>query len=248
MTEEDSSLSTTGLLADARDRLAANPAASVALLLAGALVAGADWYLLRSPVPTAGYEGIQDGRVTVAFEFVVSVVSRATVPPSALLHLKSRWLATAVGLELVAFLAVVAASAFALSRLLETRLTLPALARYGLVAALLGVGVGRVDFEGGAVLIGIPLIVAFLVVTVRLVPFPGRLVLGESVGTALRRSWTETRGHGWSLFGVVLVVGLANHLLASAPLAGPVGSGAMAAVHAGVVAAVIRRTGGETQL
>lgn len=237
----DSSISTRSILAGAYRRFAANPTALVALLVAGAVVAGADWFHLHDPVPVSEYEGVQQGRFEISFGFVVSVVSRTILRPSALLHLEPRWLVTTVGLELAAFVAIVAASSYALSRLLDVRLTLPAVLRYGLVSALLRFALGRVNFEGGAILVGIFFLMVFLVVVVRLVPFPGRLILGESFRTALGRSWDMTRGHGWSLFGVVLVVGLANHLLASVPLVGPVGSAAVGAVHAGIVATVIHQ-------
>lgn len=235
----DGRLSTTGVLAGACRRLAGNPRALAAMLLAGVVVAGVDWLRLHDPIPTTGYEGVQSGRVAFPFGVAVSVLSRTSVPASALLHLETGWLAATVGLELLSAATVVAASSYALARLLDVRLSLPAVLRYGAVVAFVRYGMVRANFEGEAVLVGIPLFVAALLVTVRLVPFPGRIVRGETVGTALRRSWAATRGHGWSLFGVVLVVGLANHALASVPVVGPVGSAAAGAVHAGAVATVI---------
>lgn len=232
-------LSTTGVLRGACRRLAGDPRALAAMLLAGVVVAGVDWLRLHDPVPTTGYKGIQSGRVAFPFGIVVSVLSRTSVPASALLHLETGWLAATVGLELLSVTAVVAASSYALTRLLDVRLSLSAVLRYGAVVALVRYGMVRASFEGGAVLVGIPLLVALILVTVRLVPFPGRIVRGESVRVALGRSWAATRGHGWSLFGVVLVVGLANHALASVPVVGPVGSAAAGAVHAGVVATVV---------
>lgn len=240
--ERNVGVSTTNVLAGARRRLAENPGALVALLVAGAVVAGGDWLHLHDPVPATEYEGVQQGRVAFPFGLAVTVLSRATVPPSALLHLKTGWLASTVGIELAGFVAVVVASSYALARLLAVRLALRAIIRYGLLVAFVQYGVVRLHFEGGAALVGIPLVVALTVAMVRLVPFPGRLVLGEPFGTAIRRSWASTRGDGWALLGVVLLVGLANHLLVSVPVVGPLGSAVAGAVHAGVVATVVART------
>jgi hypothetical protein len=233
--------STAAVLSGARDRLAAHPRALVACLLAGLVVAGVDWLLLHDAVPTVRYEGIEQGRIAATFRVVVAVESRARVPPSALLNLTPRWLAWTVGLVLAEYLAVVAASVYALAALLEVDLTAPAVLRYGALVAALWLGAGRITFEGGAVLFGLPLLIGFFVVAVRLVPLPGRVIRGDSIRAALGWSWRRARGHGWALFGVVLVVGVANHLLTSVPVVGPVGSGAVAALHAGVVATVCRR-------
>ena len=237
----DGSLSTVSVLAGALSRLGANPAALVALLLAGGAVAGIDWVRLHDPVPTVGYEGIQQGRVAVEFDVMVNVASRATTPASALLHLEPAWLAATVGLALVELAVVVAASSYALGRLLDVQPSPTAVARYGLAVALFRYSLLRATFDGGAVVVGLLLVAALFVVAVRLVLLPVGLLLGDSFGGAVRRSWRATRGHGWALLGVALVIGVANHLLVSVALVGPVGSGAVAAVHAGALAAVVSR-------
>jgi hypothetical protein len=227
---------TSAILGRARTRLVAHPRAFLALVFAGAAVAGIDWVQFHDAVPTTAYEGIQQGRVAATFRVIVAPESRATVPAGAFLHLRPAWLARTVGLVLGKYAAVVLASGYALARLLDVALDATALARYGAVVALLWVGVGRFTFEGGAVLLGLPLLIAFFYVAVRLVPLPARLLRGESLRTALGRSWGQTDGHGWALFGVVLVVGVATHLTTSVPVVGPVGSGAVAALHAAVAA------------
>lgn len=239
--ERSRELSTTGLLAGARDRLVRQPRAVLALVLAGAVVAGIDWVQLQDPVPTSGYEGIQEGRLATTFFVLVTVVSRASVPASAYVDLQPQWLATTGGLALLEIGVVTLASGYALATLLDVDLTPGALGRYGLAITALRVGVPRADFEGGAAVLAIPLLIAIFVVMVRLVPFPGLVIQGESIRVALGRSWDAARGHGWTLFGVVLLLGVANHLLVSVPVVGPVGSGAVAAVHAGVVATVLAR-------
>lgn len=235
-------ISAGALLSEAFRRLRTTPTAALALVVAGVVLTGIDWLRLHDPVPTVGFDGVQNGTFSVAFGVVVTVLSRANVPPSALVGMKTRWLAWTVGLELLAFVAVVGAGAYALSRLLDVPLTASAVAQYAGVVALLKLAFGNANFEGEAIVLAIPLLVVAFAVAVRLFAFPGLLVAGHPVGSALRRSWHRTAGFGWALVGVVVVVGGLNHLLASVPVVGPLGSALVGAVHAGAVAAFLRRT------
>ena len=234
-------ISTMSLLSDALRRLRANPGLVAAFVLAGSVVAGVDYLRARSPVPATEYSKFQTSDVNLAFEILVSVLPRNALAPSALVGLKPRWLLVTVGLELFAFVTVVVTCVYALGELLDTDPSSGALARYGVLLAVIRAGVPNLTFSGGAIIIGLPLLIAALYVVVSLVALPGRLVLGESLLRALRRSWAQTAGYGWSLFGVVFVLGLATDLLAGLTLVGPIGTAAVAAVHAGVVASFIQR-------
>ncbi|MCU4802324.1 hypothetical protein OB920_18260 [Halobacteria archaeon HArc-gm2] len=235
-------VTTTALLREGVRNVRAHPEALVALVLSGALVAGIDWVTLHGAVPTTGYEGVQTGEITVAFGVVVQAFSRASVSPLTLVGLKPAWFAWAVGLQ-VAKVAVGAGGAvYALARLRNVEPTAAIAVRYAVVVAALTLFPWDVTFEGGSMIIGIPLIIAFTVVLVRLFALPGLLVDGLSITAALRRSWGRTAGHGLALFGTVLLVGLFNHLLTSVPVVGPVGSGVAAALHAGAVVVFLRRT------
>lgn len=240
--ERGRSVSAPTLLSGALVRLRAQPDVPLVLVLAGVVVAGTDWLRARSPVPVTEYNRFQTGDLNVAFELLVTVLPQNALTPSALLHLHPRWLLVTVGLELFAFVTVVLACTYALSTMLETDLSVGIVARYGVVLAALRVGAPQITFTGGSILIGLPLLAAVLYILVSLVPVPGRLVLGDSLVSALRRSWKRTNGYGWSLFGVVLLLGITNDLLASIPLVSPVGSALVAAVHAGVVATFLART------
>ena len=200
------------LLSGALSRLRARPDVPSILVLAGIVVAGTDWLRARSPVPVTEYNRFRTGDLNVAFELLVSVLPRNVLSPSALLGLQPRWLVVTVGLELFSFVTAVGACAYALATLLDTDLSVGIVARYGVLLAALRVGAPQITFTGGSILIGLPLLAAVLYVVVSLVPLPGRLVLGESLVTALRRSWGQTGGYGWSLFGVVLLLGLANEI------------------------------------
>lgn len=240
---EDRGLSTAGLLTDARRRLQENLPALFALLAAGVVVAGTDWLLRRDPVPTVGYTGVLDGRFSVTIGVVVRVISDAGTPLSALIGLRPRWLAWTIGLELPAFLVVSGAGAYALARLLGVDLTRTAVLRYVAVAAVLRLASVSFDLVGGAVVLAVVLIPLAFIFLVRLFAVPGFLIAGHSIPGAFRDSWHRTRGHGWALLGVVFLIGLLNHLLASIPIVGPVGSAFAGALHAGGVAAFLRQIG-----
>lgn len=240
-TDRTRSLSTTDVLVGANRRLQRHPSVFVALLVAGLVVAGIDLVQFHDPVPTSTYEGIQQGRFAVSFSVVVTIVSRAGVSFGALLNLEPQWLALTVGAQLLEIAVVALAGGYALARLLDVEVTPLPLLRYGLAVFVLRVGATRATFEGEAMVLALPLLVAVFVVMVRLVPFPGRVIGGETVWTALCRSWTSTRGHGWTLLGVVLVLGVTAHLFASLPVVGPIGTAAVAAVHAAVVVTIITR-------
>jgi hypothetical protein len=237
----DRSLSVATLLAEARRRIQTNPAVIVALLVAGIVVAGVDWACLHDAIPTVGFNGIQEGNLAVSFGVVVRVFSRATTPLSALVGLKLRWLAWIVGLELLGVVAAAGVGASALARLLEIRLRVSALLRYAGIVALLQFG-PEIHFEEASILVVVVLFPVTFALLVRLFALPGFVVAGYPVISALRQSWKLTRGYGWSLFGIILLVGLLNHLLTSVPVVGPIGSALVGALHAGTVAAFLHQS------
>jgi hypothetical protein len=233
--ETDGSLSTAALVAGALRRIRAVPRALLALLLAGLVVTGIDWLRLHDPIPTVGYVGILDGRLSVLFGIPLLVGSRAIVPLSALVGLKPQWLAWGVGLELLSFVAVASAGAYALARLLQVSLTTAAVLRYAGLVALFQFGLGfRIEQAG--LLLAFPLFTIWLFLLVRLFALPGLLVAGDSVGSAVRRSWRLATGHGWLLLAVVLLLGVLNHLLMSIPGIGPLGSAFVTVAHASTIA------------
>lgn len=232
-------VSTWTLLSEGIARLRDHPSVPIAFLLAGLLVAAVDALRRGDAVPTVGFLGVQSGEFSVRFGVLARVYARTTTPPAALYALQPSWLARVAALELLRGAVVVAAGVYGFGRLLDVRPGLAATARYAGVFALVSLAALQVD--AGPIL-GIPLLVVFFVILVRVAAFPAFLVQGDGVGQALRRSWRRTRGHGWAVFGVVLVVGLANHALTSVPVVGPVGSSLAVALQAGVVVSFVRRT------
>jgi hypothetical protein len=230
---------TTGvLLSDGWGLLRRNPRVVFAFFLAGLVVAGVDALRRGDPVPTVGFVGLLDGKLSVTFGLVPRITPHAGTPPSSIVSLRPRWLVRTVGLELLRTGAVVGAGVYGFARLLGTGLRPAATFRYLAVFT----GVAMVDFTADVgFLFGVLLLAVAFAVLVRLVAVPAFLVVGESIPGALGRSWHRTEGYGWTLFGVVLVVGFANHALSSIPTVGPVGSALAAAVQVGVVAGFLRR-------
>lgn len=235
---ETPSVTAFALLSDAIGRLRTHPRVVRAMLFAGVVVAVVDFLRRGDPVPTAGYAGLQTGEVSINFGFVVNVVSRASTPLSALIDLRPVWLARTIWLELARGGAVFLATVYGFARLLDVKVTAANAGRYLLAFAFFGALSFDVDL---GFVIGIVVLVLFFAVLVRLSMLPGLLIAGDSMLDALRRSWGLTKGHGWSLFGVVFVVGLANHALGSVPVVGPVGSSLAAAAHVAVVVAFLDR-------
>ena len=231
---------TTGsLFAAAAHRLRRDPRVVGAFLVVGVLAAVVDVVRRGDPVPTASFVGVQEGTVSLRFGLLVDVIFRHPTPVTALPELRPRWFAWTVGLELVRGGALVVASVYAYARLLDETATVGSVARYAVVAfafALVGVSA-----DVGLVL-GLPLGVLVVYLLVRFAPVSGLLATGASIPGAFRAGWRSTGGHGWTLFGVVLVVGLSNHLLGSVPLVGPVGSSLAAVVHVAVIAVFLDRT------
>jgi len=232
-----------GLLSAGLGRLRARPEVAAWFLLAGAAVTGVD--LLRAESPVAVGSGASSAESSVRLEFwiLVTIVRGTGFVPGTLLGLRPEWLLVTVGLELFSLAVIVAAAYGGLCALLGAEPSTGAALRYGGLLVVLATAVPEVTFEGGSVVFGFVVLVLFLYVLVRLVPVPGRLAYGESVRTAFQRSWAQSHGHAWSLFGVVLVLGLANYLLSSLPLVGPLGSSVVAALHAAAVAVFLDRTG-----
>jgi len=230
--------STSSLLTDAGRLLRANPRVFAGFVLAGVVVTVVDALRRGDPVPTVGFVGLLDGDISVTFGLVARITPHASTPLSALASLRTPWLLWTAGLELLRTGAVVGAGVYGFARLLETTPSPATVLRYLVVFW----GLALLSFEADVgLLLGIPLLILFFAVLVRLVAFPALLVSGSSITGALSQSWYRTAGDGWALFGVVFVVGSANHALASVPTVGPVGSALAAAVQVAAVAGYVDR-------
>lgn len=239
-TGSDHPISVRSIFTMALTRLRSTPSAVFALILAGAIISGIDWLQLHDPIPTVGFSGVQQGDFAISYGIVITILSQATVPLSAFVDLKTQWFAWAIGLEALSLVVVISASVFALARLLNIPLTSTAVIRYTAVVTLFQVATGDIQFEGGSAVLFVPVAILLFVLAVHLFPLPGLLVAGYPIRSALRQSWNLAAGNGWTLFGVIVVVGGLNHLLASVPVVGALGSALAGILHAGTVAVFLR--------
>jgi hypothetical protein len=236
-------LSAGALLRGATRRVRSSPTLALPFLVVGLLLAGVDYVRLRDPVPVRVTEYTLASGLDVQSPLYPSAVSRTTTSLDALVGLKPQYLAWVVGLELLSFVAVVVAGAVVVARVTETPLSVGGVARYGLfvLATLL---VPSVNFSGGSVVVGLALFVPAFYVAVHLFALPALLVHGVGFRSAVRGSWALVTGVGWSVFGLLVALGLCYSLVALVPAVGTVLSTALAGtLHAVVLGLFVERAG-----
>lgn len=235
-------LTTTGLLGDAGRRVRSSPLLVLPFLLAGLVLAGVDYLRVYDPVPVQISPYSLSTGVDIRSSLYPTGLSRTTTSLDALVDLKLQYLAWVVGLELLAFVAVVVAGAVVVARVADDPLSLAGLARYGAFVVGLGL-VPSVNFSGASVVVGLVLFVPAFYVSVHLFALPALLIRGEGFRTGARQSWALVTGIGWSVFGLLVVLGLGYSLLALVPVAGPVLSTAVVGtVHAIVLGLLVDRS------
>ncbi|QCJ48062.1 hypothetical protein [Haloprofundus sp. MHR1] len=244
--EKEPELSVWSALWTALHRIRRDPVLVVPFFLAGVVVTIVDYRRRRDPVPVNVVDRMGGGGIDISY-LVYPTGSRATTTPlGALVDLKVAPLFTTLGLELTAFLAVGVAGWLTLSRVLGGRARSAQLFSYLGLLALLHVAfrlLGLVGTVSGP--IGLLLFVGTLAVFVRVFLVPVLVVAGEDISTAFGRSARLTRGHRWTVFGLVLVVGLATFALGSVSPVGPVLSATLVApVHAVALVVVAEQTDG----
>lgn len=241
MTEKSISVRT--LFSGTIERLQSNPTAVVIVVSVGLLVGFLDWLVLQAPLPVTNFHGVKGGQVSIRFNPTVRILSRHTVSPSSLLGMKLPWLMWVVWLNIVKTATVAAAGGYALTRFLDVPVARAPLLRYMALFVVLSIGLPRSTASGTVgIFVFLVLLLVLISVLVGLFALPGLLIRGRSFGPALKESWRRSRGHGWSVAGCIVLIGAANHLTGSIPVFGPVGTACVGVVHAGVVAAFVRRT------
>ncbi|WP_247729600.1 hypothetical protein [Halovivax limisalsi] len=219
----------TGSIRSAVSRLASIPTLLVPFAAVAALITGIDRLRHRDPIPSVAWESVADSTIHVEYPLYPAPRSRTIRRLEALIDLEVPYLLWAIGLELLTIGAVAVAGVIVIHRALaDAGIDSPPVRRrlgayigfvvaVDLVGRMLG-GIGALD-EMGLVL-GVPVLIALLVVSIRLLLVPILLVAGRSLPFAIRRSNRLARGHGWSCLGVILIFGLGTWLLASVPIVG----------------------------
>lgn len=222
-------------------RIRRDPSLLAPFAVAGLVLALVDVLRTRDPIPSATTDAL-DRTVSVQFSLYPSGTERTARRIGALVDLETPYLVWGVGIELVALLAVGLAGWLTITRALDGQRRLAALGRY----LCLPVALALVPRLAGSptVDVGLPVgLVALLVVSfvaVRLFLVPAFLATGRGFGAAIRLSASRSRGWGWTLFGLILLVGVASWGLARVPMAGAFLSTAVVApVHAVAMAVVL---------
>lgn len=230
----------TGVVSEAVARIRRDPALVVPFAVASAVLAGLDWLRLHDPVPTRLVEGLSSGTVSITFHVYPTAARQTALPLAALVDLKLPYLAWAVGLELLAVLAVGVAGWYTLARAANRGLSLGGLGTYlGLVVAVQAAFrvLGSLGDLGPVV--GVVLLVVVLSAMVRLFVAPLFVVAGDDLSTASRRSASATTGMGFLVGFLVVLYGFATWALGSVPSVGVLLTGTLVApVHAVTIVVV----------
>lgn len=246
----DRSPSTAGVvLKTVRERLRRDPGLIVPFAIAGLIVAIADWFRQRDPIPAATPDSF-DQTISVQFSVFPTGTARTVRHADALVDLRTPYLVGAVGLELVVVLAVGVAGWLTITRALDATRRLGSLGRYlGVLSAvaLLSRVLEMPTIEVESVLLGLLVLITGAFVLVCLFLVPGFLAVGRPVVAALRESVRASRGRRWSLFWLVVCFGLVSWVLARIPIAGGLLSTAVVApIHAVSLAVLIDEGRSET--
>lgn len=244
--EEEREISVWSTLWTALSRIRRDPGLVVPFFFAGVVVTIVDYLRLRDPVPVRLGDDIREGSINVAYAIYPTGTRGSTTPLGAFVDLEPLYLFSTVVYELTAFFAVCVAGWLTLSWAMGERSTPSRLVGYLTFVALVQLGFRALGFVGVVAfgLFGLVLLVVALAFLVRLFFAPLFVVAGDDVRTAVRRSARFARGHGWTLFGLVVVLGLSAFALRSVPLVGPALSAAVVApVHAVAMVVIAERTG-----
>ena len=241
-THESIDLTALAVLRTAFDRFRADRWLTVPFMLAGLVVAAVDLARQLDPIPVRrdATNGIS---LDVEFYLYPTGSPETARTLGAIVDLLPQYLAWAIAIELTALLVIGLAGWLVISRGLGQSPDLRAAVRYLclLVVPLWIVrllGGGEIEFTNGGLIFGIPLLVLWALVLVRLFLLPVLLVDGRSVVSAVRESIRTTRGIGWTIFALILLVGLGTSLLGAIPrLGGFLSTVIVAPLHA--VAAVV---------
>ena len=240
--QEPANLTVLAVLQATADRLRADRWLLIPFVLAGVVMTVADFARQQDPIP-ASYESDEGLSVEIAFYLYPTGVSDTARPVGAIVDLFPQYLLWAIGLELAVVLAVGLAGYIVIARGLGRSLAWRPAVRYvGVLVVPLWVvrlaGGAEIEFTNGGLLFGISLLVLWALVLVRLFVLPVCLVDGHGVIEAVRESARTSRGAGWTIFGLIVFIGLGTSLLGSVSMVGGLLSTALLApVHA--VAAVI---------
>lgn len=225
-------------------RVRRDPRLALPFAVAGLLLALADVLRRRDPIPVSTPDAFSE-TISVQYAIYPTGTVRTVREAGALVDLQTPYLLWGVGLELLPLLAIGVAGWMTIARALGTPRRLDALSRYLCVLVVLGLIpglLGSPSIDVSSLLLGLALLAVVSLVFVRLYLFPAFLVAGRGFVPAVRDSVTASRGQRWTIFGLVLVLGIASWGLGHVQIAGAFLSTAIVApVQAVSFAVLVRR-------
>lgn len=233
-----------GVLRTVARRLRRDPVLAVPFTAVGALLAAADFLRGIDPIPAA--TGAPAAGINVEYSIFPRGVGRTGRTLGAVVDLDLPYFLWAVGLEALLVAAVSLAGFATIAWTLGARVRdrPVALLRYVAVLAALSVAyqaLGRTQFEPHGMLVALIAMFVLLQVLVRVAMTPAFLVAGRGATRAVWASVAASRGIGWTLFGLVVALGIAASVLARAPVVGPYLSTAIVATVHSVALGVVYR-------
>lgn len=236
-------------LSVALSRLRDDPVLFVPFLLMGIVLTVVDLLHRRDPIPALKRTGLGADGINIQVEFAgyPTGIGRTLRPLESLIGLEPIYLGWGLALYVLPLVAVTVAGAVTMARAMDRPVRFEAVASlFGFVVTLdlLQRLLGSIAVLQEMGLWGFVPLAIYFALFVRLFLVPGLLVAGRPLRTALRESGRFADGRGWSLFALVLAIGLAAWLLSLLPVVGPVLSSALVApVHAVAIAVGLERGG-----
>ena len=242
--EEPERPTTTGIVSETVARIRRDPTLAVPFAIASVVLTVVDWLRLQDPIPARTVEGLSGGTVSVTFHVYPTAAQRTARSFGALVDLKLQYLAWAIGLELLAILAIGVAGWYTLTRVTGVDLSLRGLGSYLSFAVAIQAAFRLFGLLGNlGPFWGIVFLVVVLSAMVRLFVAPAFVAAGDNLSTAGRRSAAVTRGRGIGVGVLVVAIGLATWLFGSVPVVGALLSGTLVApVHAVTIALLVERS------
>lgn len=233
-------------------RLRDDPILWLPFLAAGCLHFVADLFRKRDPLPSAS--GIEESTIHVAYSIFPTGTTATQRPLGALVDLQRPSLAYALGLEILAVVAIAVAGWLTMLRASDEPNRPVRFLAYVTGVFLVDLLFRSADaigleYAGGSLLIGLAVLAVAVFIFVRLFLVPVAMLREGGIAGPIGSSWRYSRGHGLALVGTIVVIGVGSWALAFVPTVGTVLSTTIAGtVHAVSLVALYERCAGETVL
>lgn len=223
-----------------------NPRLFLPFLLAGLVVSAINAIHRIDPIPTRHVETILEGNINVAFVGYPAGYRSSSLVLEPVLGLRLPYLLWGLGSYVLSLTVLSVAGVLVISRVVDVEPTIDSWVGFGaLVFAfdLVDRTLGSINaLQEMGLLFGIPILVIWFLVLIRLFATPGLVVQGRSFGAAIYDSRRITRGHSGGIFVLILVIGLGNAVLGAIPLAGTVLSTTLiGTLHASIIGVFSRQ-------